>query len=307
VPRVPEVRGRSWTGLKRAPACIVAIAVWLTLTPAGAAAQAAGPGAEPAQLLVGVEARLERIRYHFDNPSSADTSFPVPHFFEQQYVADNIWLMATARYTAAGIRWETSAGTATPRTVRADDYDTFFDPGDVVIVSGTTGDATSRAFVVSQRADVGRAGPLQVSVGYRLRWDRFDFGVGHKTVTRNGALVAVSDEASRETTDSQVHELFAGVRAARTIGGGWRIAVSGDVAPATLARLSVRLPDKYPGQDLVFLAKLAAASARVALVRPGQRWPIEIALETGQTWSYPAAARLSRPTQRVGLSVGRTW
>ena len=289
----------------------------LTLPIAAAQAQDGRSAAEPAavaapsasdgpQFLISIEARRDRFRYHFDNPSSVDTPFFVPHFFEQKYVADNVWLVATGRYTA-GVRWETSVGTAPQRTVRADDFDTFFDPGDVVIASGTTGGASIRSFLISQRADVGRAGPIQLSLGYRLRWDRFDFQLGHKTVTRNGVLIAASEETSREMTDSQVHEVLVGFRAAPQLGGAWHLAVSGEISPTTLARLSVELPDKYPGQDLVFLAKVVATSARVALVRAGERWPFEIAMQVEQTWSYRSTAQLSRSAQSVALSVGRTW
>jgi hypothetical protein len=275
--------------------------------PAAAATGVAAPAASDGpQFLIGVDVRRDRVRYHFDNPSSADTPFLVPHFFEQQYVADNVWLMATGRY-GAGVRWETSIGAAPQRTVRADDYDTFFDPGDVVIVSGTTGGASIRSFLISQRADVGRAGPLQLSLGYRLRWDRFDFHLGHKTVTRNGVLIAATEDTSREMTDSQVHEVLVVFRAAPSLGGAWHLAVSGEISPTTLARLSVVLPDKYPGQDLVFLAKVLTTSARVALVRAGERWPLEIAMRVEHTWSYRSTAQLSRSVQSVTLNAGRAW
>lgn len=284
---------------------LLATAVLLAL-PVHAHAQDPAAVPEPATVLIGVEARRDRIRFHFDNPSSADTPFLVPHFFEQTYHADHLWLVGTVRYTA-GVRWETSAGVAPPRAVRADDYDTFFNPGDIVLVSGTTGDASAKAFVVSQRADVGRAGPIQVSLGYRLRWDRFDFHLGHKTVTRNGVLIAATDVTTPEMTDSKVHELLVGGRAASQIGGGWHLAVSGEISPMTLARLSVQLPEKYPGRDLVFFAKVFAASARVALVRGGKRWPLEIGLQVDRTWSYRSTAQLSRSAPSVALSAGRSW
>jgi hypothetical protein len=73
--------------------------------PAAVAAPSASDG--PQVLISSVEARRDRFPYHFDNPSSAGTPFFVPHFFEQQYVADHVWLVATGRYTA-GVRWETS-------------------------------------------------------------------------------------------------------------------------------------------------------------------------------------------------------
>jgi hypothetical protein len=312
----PALRGPSAPPASRRCSWVAAVAI-LTLPAAAAHGQDASPAAEPAatavpsasdgpQFLMSVEARRDRFRYHFDNPSSADTPFFVPHFFEQQYVADNVWLVATGRYTAS-VRWETSLGAAPERAVRGDDYDTFFDPGDVVIVSGTTGDAFMRSFLISQRADIGRAGPIQLSLGYRLRWDRFDFQLGHKTVTRNGVLIAASEETSREMTDSQVHEVLVGFSAASPLGGVWRLAVSGEVSPATVARLSVQLPDKYPGQDLVFVANVVAASARVALVRAGERWPLDIAMLVEHTWSYRSTAQLSRSAQSVALRVGRTW
>ena len=269
--------------------------VWLSV--AGVRAQ---------DVLDGVEARRDRIRYHFDNPSSADTSFLVPHFFEQTYDADNLWLVAAARYTA-GVRWETRAGATPQRTVRADDYDTFFDPGNVVIVSGTGGNASMQSFVISQLAEVGRAGLVHVSIGYRLRWDRFNFQLGHKTVSRNGVLVESGDITSPEMTDSKVHEFPVALRAQSAIGTAWRLALTGEVSPLTLARLSVQLPEKYPGQDLVFFAKVFSSSARVALMRAGERWPIEVAVQADHTWSYRPTERLSRSAQSVVLSAGRRW
>lgn len=265
---------------------------------------AAGAGAQ--EILIGVEARRDRIRYHFDNPSSADTPFLVPHFFEQTYEADHVWLVASARYTA-GARMETMVGATPQRDGRADDFDTFFDPGNVVIVSGTTGDAAMRSLLISQKAEIARTGPVRVWLGYRLRWDRFDFHAGHKTVTRNGVLTAASEVTSPEMTDSKTHELLVGVRAEPALGGGWRLRLSGEISPMTLARLSVQLPEKYPGQDLVFFAKVFASSARVALVRAGERWPIELAVQVERTWSYRSTDRLSRSAQSVALSAGRSW
>jgi hypothetical protein len=280
--------------------------IFLALPASSARAQEPTPAAEPAAILVGVEARRETIRYHFDNPSSFDTSFLVPHFFEQAYASSNVWLVAAARYTA-GVRMETSVGATPQRIVRADDYDTFFDPDNRVIVAGSTGDASSRAVLFSQMADVGRAGPVRMSVGYRLRWDRFDFHVGHTTTTRNGVLIAAGDVTSPEMTDSKLHEFLAGFRAARRLAGGWHLNVSGEMSPMTRARLSVQLPEKYPGEDLVFLARVFATSARVAIAHDGKRWPVEIAARVGRTWSYRSTERLSLSTLGIALSAGRAW
>jgi hypothetical protein len=284
----------------------LAMAAHLTLAIPAARAQGAAAVAEPASVLVGIEARRDSLRYHFENPSSIDTPFLVPHFFEQTYDASNLWLMVTARYNA-GVRWETSGGLTPQRTARADDFDTFVDPGNVIVVAGTTGDALARGVLFSQAADLARAANLQVSLRYRFRWDRFNFLEGHKTVTREGLLIAASNVRSPETTDSKVHEVLVGLRAASPITGAWRLAVSGEISPATLARLSVQLPEKYPGQDLVFFAKLFAVSARVALVRAGERFPIEIALQAERTFSYRSTDRLTRSAQSIALSAGRAW
>ena len=192
------------------------------------------------------------------------------------------------------------AGTTTPVHTHTSDMR-------VVIVSGTTGDASSSAFLISQRADIGRAGPVHVSLGYRLRWDRFNFHAGHKTVSRSGVLVAATDVASPEMTDSKVHELPVGFRAAAPFGGAWHLVVSGEISPITLARLSVQLPEKYPDQDLVFLAKVVAAAVRIALVRGGQRWPIEIALQAERTASYRSTDRLSRSAHSIAIGAVRAW
>lgn len=283
------------------------IAALLTLAAAGARAQDPAPPPDPPSLLVGVEARRDRIRYHFDNPSSIDTSALVPHFFEQTYEADNLWLVATGRYSVGGVGMETSVGATPQRDVRADDYDTFFDPGNVVFVAGTTGDAAMQALVVSQRVDIGHPGPVVVSLGFRLRWDRFDFHLGHKTITRNGTVILATDVTSPEMTDSSQREIFAAFRTEPALGGSWRLRLSGEISPLTLARLSVQLPEKYPGQDLVFLARVAAVSGRVTLVRAGARWPIEIGVEADGTVSYRSSDQLSRSAQSVALSVGHRW
>lgn len=255
----------------------------------------------------GVEVQRDRFTYHFDNPSSADTPFLVPHFFEQRYVADNLWVSATARYSAARIRWETSAGLTPRRTSTGDDYDTFFDPDGTVIVSGTTGGISIRSLRFSQRAELARLGPVTLVAGYRLRIDRSDFQLGHKTVTRNGVLVTAVDVTTRETTSSQVHEVQVGGVLARDLGSGWTLSMEGEAAPTTVGRLRVQLEDKYPGQDLVFLAKVAAASARATLTRRIEGWTIDVSADAGRTWSYRSTAQLSRDLLGARVSAGRAW
>jgi len=257
------------------------------------------------QVVAGVETRRDRFQYHFDNPSSFDTPAPVPHFFEQRYVADNVWAVVTLRYTAR-LRWETSVGATPQRTATADDYDTFFDPDGTVWVSGTTGGASMRSFRVSQTAEVARAGAVRFVAGYRLRVDLADFHVGHKTETRNGALVLATDVTSPEATTSQLWEAIVGAGTSASLAANWRLSLEGEVLPLTIGRLAVRLPEKYAG-DVVFSARVVGASARVTFARQHVRWPVELAIDGGRTWSYKADAALTYTQFGVRLAAGRAW
>lgn len=256
-----------------------------------------------AQATVGVEYDRDRFTYHFTNPSSFDTSTLVPHFFEQRYDADNVWLIASARYGPGGARWETDGGITPSRASTADDYDTFFDPDGSTIVSGTTGPTAIQSWRVGQRGDVWRASRTSISLGYRLRVDRSNFGVGHKTVVRNGVLVQAFDVGTPERTTSQMHEIFAAVRFEHGVGGGWLASLDARGSPMTLARLTVDLPDKYPGQDLTFNATVAAATARLTMSRPSDRWPVTIGVDVGGTWSYSSDAALRRRTAALSVTV----
>jgi hypothetical protein len=256
------------------------------------------------QVLVGGEAKRDRFTYHFDNPSSFDTPALVPHFFEQKYNADNVWLVARARYRA-GIPLETFGGFAPARDSTADDYDSFFNPDGTVIVSGTTGPVSMRSWTIGQRAEIARRGSTALFTGYRLRVDRSSFGLGHKTVTRNGVLVEASDVTTRETTSSQLHEILTGFSVALPLGSRWGLSIDTAIAPVAAARLLVQLPDKYPGQDLVFLAAAGTITSHAAVARRFDRWALVFSLESGRTWSYRSTARLSRRAQAIGISVSR--
>lgn len=268
----------------------------------------AAVGAAAQDISAGVEARRDRLEYHFDNPSSFDTPALVPHFFEQRYDADNVWLTVTARYGRTR-RFQTAFGIARPRGTIADDYDTFFDPGGTVWVSGTTGPADVKSISCEQWVSIARsrsdARRYNVEIGYRLRVDAFDFGVGHKTVTRDGRLVEVTDVTSRESTTSQLHQFLAAFDAGRDLPAGWRIAARGEVAPLALGRLSVRLPDKYPGQDLTFVANGFGTSGRIEAVRTIGAWRVGIAAGVGRTWSYGSSDAVRLTTLAATIAVAR--
>jgi len=252
---------------------------------------------------VGVEAARDRFTYHFENPSTFDTPQPVPHFFEQSYVADNLWLVAAARYSA-GVPWETSGGATVRRTLPATDFDTFFNPDGAVIVAGTSGDAEIQSFRVSQRAELGRAGPIDFSAGYTLRYDRANFLVGHKVVIRSGQVVEAFDVTTPEMTSSIVQEFLFGANTRRDIGAAWRLMIGGEAAPTTTGRLSIELPAKYPGATLVFVANALTARGLVTISRAAGRRPVDVTIEAMRGWGYTPEKSLSRDRLSVRFVMG---
>src|SRR5688572_21994868 len=61
-------------------------------------------------LSLGYEARHDRYRYEFHNPSRFNTVELVPHSFVQTYTADNQWATLRGRYRALGQLWQTGFG-----------------------------------------------------------------------------------------------------------------------------------------------------------------------------------------------------
>jgi len=229
----------------------------------------------------------------------------VPHFFEQTYDADNVWLIARVRYPVGGHLWETFGGVTTGRDSTGDDYDTFFNPDGTTIVSGTTGGISIRSWRIGQRAEIARRGSAAIFAGYRLRVDRSDFQLGHKTVRRNGILVEAVDVTTREFTSSQLHEVLTGLTVALPLGRAWGLSIDTEIAPIAAARLLVQLPDKYPGQDLIFLAKIGTSTSHFTLARRSDRWGVAFVIDAGRTWSYRKTARLERRTAGFGIVITR--
>ena len=252
---------------------------------------------------VGVEDARDRFTYHFENPSAFDTPQLVPHFFEQTYVADNLWLVASLRYTA-GIPWETSGAATIQRTLPATDYDTFFDPDGTIVVSGTSGDADRRSLRVTQRGELGHAGRVAFVGGYTIRFDRANFGVGHKTVARDARVVEAFDVTTPEITSSLVQEFFFGATVRRAVGTGWRMTIGGEAAPTTTGRLAIELPEKYPGQQFVFVATSLTGTARLTLSRAPNRRPIELSIDAAHAWRYSSENALTRERFSARLTVG---
>ena len=264
------------------------------------------PAIASAQVTVGTDIARDRATWHFDNPSAIDTTDLVPHFFEQHYELDNVWFEASAAYQA-GSQWRTSfAATATTQAT-ATDYDTFFDPGNVTWVSGTTGDAKMHSIRVSQELQITTLQRVALSGGYRLRLDFADFLEGDKTVTRNGVLVSQSVVTTREYTRGQTHEIFVSASAATARTALWQLRIRGDLSPFSVNRLAIELPDKYPGQTLVYSTTNLVTSGRLDVIRGTGRWPIVFTVHGERSWNYSDTQWVVRSAIGAGVSLGATW
>lgn len=259
-----------------------------------------------AQMRVGIERTVDRARWHFDNPSSYDTPERVPHYFEQDYTLDNLWLTADASYRA-GVDWHTSIAATPVREADATDYDTFFNPGGVVWVSGTSGQARVHSVRLAQAVDLGRVAGLQLTGGYRLRVDVADFLEGNRTDTRNGVVVEQRLVTTREYTSGQTHEVFIAGMHSRDLSPNWLLRVSGEASPAAVHRLAIELPDKYPGRTLVYRTTNLTASGRVELVRGHGRWPLTLGLGGTRSVNYGSLQTASRSGLSIGAGIGRSW
>jgi hypothetical protein len=252
---------------------------------------------------MGYEAHRDRMHYGFENPSNIDTSFLVPHRFDQTYVADNQWFVASVRYRVFGDVMQTDVGITPIHATTASDLDTFFDPGDDVVVSGTSGEVSMHSFRVAQWSEA-RVWGLPWRAGYVFRSDFTEFHSTERLLTHSKPP---SDSRTpintHETTISRVHEIALGV-SKPLAAGGWRLTAGADLAPIASARLTTRLPEKYPGVDVDFRAYVGTVTARAEADGRIGRWPIIVRLAYGRTWSYRASEQFDRDTLQAGIQVG---
>ena len=259
------------------------------------------------QISAHYEATHDRFRYRFENPSSFDTTELVPHHFEQTYWGDNQWLSLNGSYRVGARTLHTEAAFTPQRTTRGDDFDTFAQPGGDIAVSGTTGNVSLRSFRFRQTISLGRAAGLTWQAGYQYRRDRSVFHDGTKIVTHTQPPSRVTSlETTRETTISNVHEIqFVAMRDWRP-SARWRARVEVALAPTTNARLTTLLPDKYPGQEILFTAVVFTLAPRVT-VSYGERWPVVLSVGGIRTFSYQDSQQFERTAASIGIGIARTY
>jgi len=255
------------------------------------------------QFQVGYEVHRDHFRYTFENPSSIDTAFLVPHSFTQRYVANNQWAFVSARYVLGDYVLQSDFAITPQRQTPGSDLDTFFDPGNDIVVSGTNGEVKLRSLRFAQWSEERWFG-LRWRVGYRFRRDRSQFLPTDRIVTHSNPPSEVRTPTfGRETTISQVHELPLEVSAVRRGASAWRLVARAEFTPLIFARLVTKLPDKYPGQNIIFDARSFGASGEIQAVRQ-QGWPITLELYYGQAWGYRAAAQFRRDVLAAAVRVG---
>jgi hypothetical protein len=255
------------------------------------------------QLRAGYEVHRDHLRYTFANPSNIDTDFPVPHSFTQRYVADNQWVFGSARYGIRGDVMKTEFAITPERQAPGSDLDTFYDPNDDIVVSGTAGDVMRRSWRLTHWSE-GRLFGLPWRVGYAYRRDRAQFLPTDRIVTHsNPPSEARSPTFGHETTISQVHEIPIEMSRPWNVSSAWQVIPRAEVSPLIFARLTTQLPDKYPGQDIIFDAKSFGVGGELQCVRRG-RWPIELTLHYGQTWGYSSARQFRRDSLAAAVRIG---
>ncbi len=238
------------------------------------------------------ELSRESWTFHFENPSRYDTAELVPHFFEQKYDAGNIWMGARIGHPLWANRGEITLAFTPQRTRRADDFDTFFQPDGNVVVTGTTGGAAVRSWRIGERFTVARRRGLTLAFGYAYRRHRARYHDGDGiTETTRPPSITHRLVTTRETTVSELHEPIWSLQVARRAGGG-RIDAAFDVTPLALGRLTVDLPDKYPGRLLVFNARVSTFGGRVGYAREQRGWTWRVGARAGRSVSWKAAEQL---------------
>jgi hypothetical protein len=275
---------------------IVALAV-VFLVPGAALGQ------QPA---VEVSAGVERLtyRYRFDNDSSFDTPFLVPHFFEQRYerTAPQLALRARYRLLAHTMR---SALSFTPESdAFGSDFDTFFQPDGDIAKSGTAGGVRLATVRLDHAIGVFAGQDVEIAVLFGWQRDRADFLPADRVVTHTQPPSESREWiTTRETTVSQTFEVGAEGVVRAGLGTRWQIEAAARLYPAVRARLLVLLPDKYPGRDIVFTAAAWSGSGRVSVTRPLAFGEAGAWVSIEQGGSYRRSAEFDRNAAAAGVLI----
>lgn len=167
-----------------------------------------------AQSAVRVEASagVERLtyRYRFDNDSSFDTPFLVPHFFEQRYERTAPQLALRARYRLLSHAMRTGVSFTPESEAFGSDFDTFFQPDGNIAKSGTAGDVRLATVRLDHAIGVFARQDVELAVVFGWQRDRADFLPADRVVTHTQPPSETREFITdRERTVSQTFEVGA--------------------------------------------------------------------------------------------------
>lgn len=261
-----------------------------------------------AQTAAAVEAAagVERLtyRYRFDNASSFDTPFLVPHFFEQRYRRSAPRLALRARYRLLAHTMRTGLSFTPESDAFGSDFDTFFQPGGDIATSGTAGNVRLASVRLDHAIGVFARNDVEIAVVLGWQRDRADFLPADRVVSHTQPPSETREFITdRERTVSQTFEVGAEGVVRTGVGKSWRVEAVARLHPAVRARLLVQLPDKYPGRDIVFTAAAWGGSGRVSLTRRFGRVDAGAWISVEQGGSYRRGAEFDRNAAAAGLII----
>lgn len=256
--------------------------------------------AQSISVSAGVSIAHERTRFRFEHPSTFDTTELVPHFFEQKYFVPALSIFVEASYGERPRRANTRLSFMPRRNTRGSDIDTFFQRSGDVATSGTDGPITFGGFAINQRLGVTEFRGWQIDAELGYRRDRSDFLYDDRVVTHTRPeSVTRTFITDRETTIAQVMRVGAVARGERVY-ENWRARLEVGVQPVVGARLLIRLPDKYPGIDLLYSGLSFGTGASWTIERAG-RWRTGVTVSASGAWGYRRSATYA--AHRLGVNV----
>jgi hypothetical protein len=283
---------------------VAAAMVLLSLQPLLGQTGKVDNGFELKEIKFGYEARHDRFRFNFHNPSSFNTTALVPHEFVQTYTADNHWGVVKASYLLLRIPWASELGMTPQRTNYGDDYDTFYQPSGDVVISGTTGNVSTRGIRFTQRGWLWQLKGFSLGAGYQyLRYQaRFQFGNSFEIHTQPPSAI-LEKLPIQETTRSRMHDFDVAARRDWSLPHRGSFSAEVRYSPVVSAFLTTILPAKYPGEEINFFAASTGLSARLALRYLIRAASLEFFVDYSRSWSY-SQSQFRRETLAFGVQVG---
>ena len=254
------------------------------------------PALFAADVSVGLERLQDEVRYHFDNDSSWDTPYFVPHFFEQTYSGGRNLFVVRVR----SARWDFEVGLTPVHTLDGSDHDTFFQTDGDVVVHGTSTPVSARSWRLSYNYNF--AGPWIVGYGFAHDQMTFPDSISTTTHTKPPSF-ATNLSTTRESVHSDILDIKLGYRRAREISAAWEIGGEVALAPLTAARLTTYLPDKYD-EPVEFTAWSYSLTAGAHATWRAGNTSVTVAARAGASRPFQERKSLEREQNAISLAIG---